>query len=93
VMADLLPEVPGDEALFASYYAYDGTSGYTNYEMVYEGDGLLQYRSVLSPVLSPNVISDDVAMLTTLQSTPPVIKPVPMNMIDAGGFRIMVSPQ
>jgi hypothetical protein len=93
VVANLLPEVPGDEALFGSYYAYDATSGYASYEMVYEGQGLLQYRSVLSPVLSPDVSLDDVAILTALQGTPPVIKPVPMNMIDAGSFRMMVSPQ
>jgi hypothetical protein len=92
VVADLLPDVPGDEMVIGLYYSYDGSSGYANYEMIYRSDGVLQRRSVLPPILAPGISLDDVSIMTALQSAPPVIKPAPLNVIAGAGFQVMVTP-
>lgn len=92
IVADLLPNVPGDEVVVGQYYSYDGSSGYANYELLYIGGGRLNRSAMAPPILAPNVSLDDATVMTALQITRPVIKPVPLNMIDGAGFRVMVSP-
>jgi peptidoglycan hydrolase-like protein with peptidoglycan-binding domain len=92
IIADLLPEEPGDEAVIGWYYSRDGTYGYATYEAVYVRDGFLQRRGVAGPIPGDGVAANDAAFMTALQAGPPVIKPAPLNMIDATGFRLMVQP-
>ena len=91
LIADMLPDIAGDEVVVGFYTSFGGAPGYVNYEAIYRAEGRLN-RRVLQTIVPANVSPDDAAMLAALQLAPPVVKPSPLNVIDAPGFLLMPYP-
>jgi Domain of unknown function (DUF4153) len=88
IFADMLPAEPGDEAVVASYYG----ENYGNFEAIYVKDGnIIRASAVVAPGTSS--FQDNAAgMIRAMQMTVAKVRPVPMNMVDVGGFGLMAYP-
>jgi Domain of unknown function (DUF4153) len=88
IFADVLPNEPGDEAVVGIYYG----DNYGNFEVFFVKDGQLNRRSTTWMTGKRSYQDDTAALIAALQAAVPGVAPVPLNMIDAGGFSLMPMP-
>jgi Domain of unknown function (DUF4153) len=86
--ADLLPAMPGDEAVVGTYYA----DNYGNFEVMFVKDGLLNRRSTNIIPGTASFQDDAAAMIAAMQGAMPAVKPAPVNMMTVAGFGLMPMP-
>jgi hypothetical protein len=88
VVADFLPSQPGDEALVAHY----NSAGYVTYAGLSLNGNLLQMARILPGIGDLPEGVDGQAAIRALQSVPPVLVPVPLNMLMIGETGLMLVP-
>jgi hypothetical protein len=88
VFADLYPADEGDEAVVAYFYG----DNYGTFEVMWIEDGVVQRRPVVTAPGMPSFQDDAGAMIAAMQVTVPIIRPVPMNMMEVAGFGMVPMP-
>jgi hypothetical protein len=88
VVADLLPDVPGDEAFL--YLYTDPSYGWT--QAFVPADGAYQWRTVSFGDPNASNLSDPAKIIAALQAGPPVLGPVTINEVRVEGMGLRISP-
>jgi hypothetical protein len=88
VVADLLTDKPGEEALFV----LRDPSGWMRFEGLFLEDGVLQTRGVISNAAALYDLPAGEALIALWQQSPPPLSPAPLNRLGLGDEALMLQP-
>lgn len=88
VVADLMTDKPGEEALFV----LRDPSGWMRFEGLFLEDGVLQMRGVITDASALYDVPAGEALIADWQKAPPPLSPAPLNRLGLGETAIMLQP-